>query len=108
MSRVQEVLSTLRFLIQTFEDRREKLSSYYKNGQEVKSWDFPSILVFVRLEGFIRRLETIEVRATIVCDGVLGFLILVKTVFLPRGAEWTPSQVHQDGGASTRFSGDDI
>ncbi|XP_018428848.1 PREDICTED: dynein beta chain, ciliary-like [Nanorana parkeri] len=60
LPRVQEVLSTLRFLIQTFEDQREKLPSYYKNGQEVISWDFPSILVFARLEGFISRLETIE------------------------------------------------
>ncbi|XP_068120654.1 dynein axonemal heavy chain 9 isoform X2 [Hyperolius riggenbachi] len=60
LSRVQEVLSTLRFFMQTFVECREKLPTYYKNGEEVKPWDFPSILVFARLEVFLRRLETIE------------------------------------------------
>ncbi|XP_077110730.1 dynein axonemal heavy chain 9 isoform X2 [Ranitomeya variabilis] len=58
--RVQEVLSILRFLISTFEGSREKLPSFFQNGEEVKTWDFPSILVFARLECFMRRLETIE------------------------------------------------
>ncbi|KAM3922058.1 dynein axonemal heavy chain 9 [Leptodactylus fuscus] len=60
VSRVQEVLSILRFLISTFEESREKLPNYFRNGQEVKTWDFPSILVFARLDSFILRLETIE------------------------------------------------
>ncbi|XP_044152524.1 dynein axonemal heavy chain 9 [Bufo gargarizans] len=60
VGRVQEVLSVLRFLMNTFEESREKLPSYFKNGQEVKTWDFSSILVFARLECFIKRLETIE------------------------------------------------
>lgn len=60
VSRVQEVLSTLRFLMNTFERSREQLPDYFKNGQEVKTWDFPPILVFARLECFLRRLETIE------------------------------------------------
>ncbi|XP_073435796.1 dynein axonemal heavy chain 9 isoform X2 [Dendrobates tinctorius] len=58
--RVQEVLSILRFLISTFEGSREKLPSFFQSGEEVKTWDFPSILVFARLECFMRRLETIK------------------------------------------------
>ncbi|XP_056405417.1 dynein axonemal heavy chain 9 [Hyla sarda] len=60
VARVQEVLSVLRSLMNTFEESRDKLPSYFKSGQEVKTWDFPPILVFARLDCFIRRLETIE------------------------------------------------
>ncbi|XP_053308775.1 dynein axonemal heavy chain 9 [Spea bombifrons] len=60
LGKVQEVLGVLRFLVQTFEEKREKLQSYSKDGQEVKPWDFPSIMVFARLDCFTKRLEAIE------------------------------------------------
>ncbi|XP_063817028.1 dynein axonemal heavy chain 9 isoform X3 [Pseudophryne corroboree] len=60
VARVRDVLSTLQFLIHTFEYSREKLPSYFKNGIEVKTWDFPPVLIFARLECFIKRLEAIE------------------------------------------------
>ncbi|KAG8446024.1 hypothetical protein GDO86_013774 [Hymenochirus boettgeri] len=60
LNQVQGALSILHFLVSTFEEKRENLKNYYKNENEVKTWDFPSIMVFSRLNVFIRRLESIE------------------------------------------------
>ncbi|XP_053544923.1 dynein axonemal heavy chain 9 [Bombina bombina] len=60
LSKVREARGTLRFLQQMFEEKRETLQNYFKNGEEVKLWDFPSVMVFARLDGFIKKLETIE------------------------------------------------
>ncbi|CAH2292037.1 dynein heavy chain 9, axonemal [Pelobates cultripes] len=60
LGKVQEVLGTFRFFIHTFEEKREKIKDYFQNGEEVKPWDFPSIMVFTRLDLFLKRMETIE------------------------------------------------
>ncbi|XP_063312141.1 dynein axonemal heavy chain 9 [Pelobates fuscus] len=60
LGKVQEVLGTFRFFIHTFEEKREKIKDYFQNGEEVKPWDFPSIMVFTRLDVFLKRMETIE------------------------------------------------
>ncbi|KAM8946996.1 dynein axonemal heavy chain 9 [Pelodytes ibericus] len=60
LSKVQDVISTLRFLLHTFEERREKIQVYFKDGEEVKAWDFPSVMAFARMDRFIKRMETIE------------------------------------------------
>nr|XP_014350011.1 PREDICTED: dynein heavy chain 9, axonemal-like [Latimeria chalumnae] len=58
--KVHEALDVLHYFKQTFEGRRENLSQYYKEGQEVREWDFTSLMVFARMDCFLRRLETLE------------------------------------------------
>lgn len=59
--KLQVVVDTLNFFKQVFKDRRENLPTYFKENQEVREWDFQTSLVFVRLEGFLRRLHMVEV-----------------------------------------------
>ncbi|XP_045680245.1 dynein axonemal heavy chain 9 isoform X1 [Phyllostomus hastatus] len=58
--KLQVVIDTLNFFKQVFQDRRENLHTYFKGNQEVREWDFQSSLVFVRLDGFLRRLHVVE------------------------------------------------
>ncbi|XP_054427204.1 dynein axonemal heavy chain 9 isoform X2 [Pteronotus mesoamericanus] len=58
--KLQVVVDTLNFFKQVFQDRRESLHMYFKENQEVREWDFQSSLVFVRLDGFLRRLHMVE------------------------------------------------
>lgn len=44
-----------------FEEDRKNISKFFKEGQEVKSWEFASNLVFTRLDKFIERLQIVEV-----------------------------------------------
>ncbi|XP_030063865.1 dynein axonemal heavy chain 9 [Microcaecilia unicolor] len=60
LSKVQEVLGILNFFKDTFEERRANLHTYYKDGQDVKEWDFTSQMVFTRLDSFLSRLMAIE------------------------------------------------
>uniref|UniRef100_A0A8C6JKW0 Dynein axonemal heavy chain 17 n=1 Tax=Melopsittacus undulatus TaxID=13146 RepID=A0A8C6JKW0_MELUD len=58
--KVQLVLSILNAFKEAFEDRRERLHTYYGPGQEVKEWEFPAVMVFARLDSFLERLEMVE------------------------------------------------
>ncbi|XP_005875475.1 PREDICTED: dynein heavy chain 9, axonemal [Myotis brandtii] len=58
--KLQVVVDTLNFFKQVFQDRREALHTYFKESQEVRAWDFQSSLVFVRLDGFLRRLLMVQ------------------------------------------------
>ncbi|XP_059524579.1 dynein axonemal heavy chain 9 [Myotis daubentonii] len=58
--KLQVVVDTLNFFKQVFQDRREDLHTYFKESQEVRAWDFQSSLVFVRLDGFLRRLLMVQ------------------------------------------------
>uniref|UniRef100_A0A8C3IZU9 DYH9 protein n=1 Tax=Chrysemys picta bellii TaxID=8478 RepID=A0A8C3IZU9_CHRPI len=60
LGKVREVLVILSYFKQTFEERRENLHTYFKPGQAVKEWDFQSLMVFARLDSFLRRLEMVE------------------------------------------------
>ena len=62
LGKVQTVLSILNAFKGAFEDRREKLHTYYEPGQEVKEWDFHATMVFARLDSFLKRLGMVEVR----------------------------------------------
>ncbi|XP_003791133.1 dynein heavy chain 9, axonemal [Otolemur garnettii] len=57
--KLQVVLDTLGFFKLAFQDRRENLHTYFKENQEVKEWDFQSSLVFMRLDGFLGRLDVV-------------------------------------------------
>ncbi|KAM6050175.1 dynein axonemal heavy chain 9 [Theristicus caerulescens] len=58
--KVQMVLSILNAFKEAFEERREKLHTYYEAGQEVREWDFHATMVFARLDSFLKRLEMVE------------------------------------------------
>uniref|UniRef100_A0A493TYR8 Dynein heavy chain tail domain-containing protein n=1 Tax=Anas platyrhynchos platyrhynchos TaxID=8840 RepID=A0A493TYR8_ANAPP len=60
LGKVQMVLSILNDFKGAFEDRREKLHTYYEPGQEVKEWDFHATMVFSRLDSFLKRLGMVE------------------------------------------------
>uniref|UniRef100_A0A8B9CMQ0 Dynein axonemal heavy chain 9 n=1 Tax=Anser brachyrhynchus TaxID=132585 RepID=A0A8B9CMQ0_9AVES len=60
LGKVQMVLSILNAFKGAFEDRREKLHTYYEPGQEVKEWDFHATMVFARLDSFLKRLGMVE------------------------------------------------
>lgn len=62
LGKVRMVLGILNTFKEAFEERREKLHTYYEPGQEVREWDFSSTMVFVRLDTFLKRLEMVEVR----------------------------------------------
>ncbi|XP_007433956.1 dynein heavy chain 9, axonemal, partial [Python bivittatus] len=59
LSKVQKAFNVFDYFKQTFEERRENLSNYFQPGQEVKEWDFPSIMVFAQLNNFLERLHMV-------------------------------------------------
>ncbi|NWQ82098.1 DYH9 protein, partial [Columbina picui] len=60
LGKVRVVLGILNTFKEAFEERREKLHTYYEPGQEVREWDFSSTMVFARLDTFLKRLEMVE------------------------------------------------
>ncbi|KFW03432.1 Dynein heavy chain 9, axonemal, partial [Fulmarus glacialis] len=60
LGKVQMVLGILNAFKGAFEERREKLHTYYEPGQEVREWDFHATMVFARLDSFLKRLEMVE------------------------------------------------
>ena len=53
-----EVLATFR---NTYNDHKEKLTSYFKDGATPREWEFSSDLVFSRYEKFTERVQTVKV-----------------------------------------------
>jgi hypothetical protein len=46
----------------TFQENRKKISNFFKEGAEVKPWEFGNELVFTRLDKFVERLQIVEVK----------------------------------------------
>ena len=46
---------------ENFEDIRRNIQKFFKEGQEVKQWEFANELVFTRIDLFIQRLKIVEV-----------------------------------------------
>lgn len=44
-----------------FEDIRRNIKKFFKEGQEVKQWEFANELVFTRKDQFVQRLRIVEV-----------------------------------------------
>ena len=44
-----------------FEEIRKNIQKFFKEGQEVKQWEFANELVFTRIDQFVRRLRIVEV-----------------------------------------------
>ncbi|XP_043925657.1 dynein axonemal heavy chain 9 [Protopterus annectens] len=59
-NKVHEVLGILRFFKQTFEEKRVSLKQYFKDGTQIREWNFTSFMVFAHFDSFIERVETIE------------------------------------------------
>ncbi|XP_038013499.1 dynein heavy chain 9, axonemal-like [Motacilla alba alba] len=60
LGKVQTVFDILNAFKGALEERRANLQVYYEPGQQVRSWDFPSRLVFARLDSFLQRLEMVK------------------------------------------------
>ena len=44
-----------------FEEDRKNIKKFFKEGQEVKQWEFANELVFTRIDQFVQRLGVVEV-----------------------------------------------
>lgn len=44
-----------------FEEDRKNIQKFFKEGQEVKQWEFANELVFTRIDQFVKRLKIVEV-----------------------------------------------
>nr|XP_054501355.1 dynein axonemal heavy chain 9-like [Agelaius phoeniceus] len=60
LGKVQTALDILSAFKGALEERRANLQVYYEPGQQVRSWDFPSRLVFARLDSFLQRLQVVK------------------------------------------------
>lgn len=59
--KTQKAVQICSFFKETFEDVRGNIQKFFKEGQEVKQWEFANELVFTRMDQFILRLKTVEV-----------------------------------------------
>lgn len=62
----------------TFQENRKNISNYFKEGADVKPWEFGNELVFTRLDKFVERLQVVEVNLLNGCIPIL-FLIFLST-----------------------------
>ncbi|MCJ8738378.1 hypothetical protein PDJAM_G00035190 [Pangasius djambal] len=60
LSRMESTLDVLTHFKEIFNDKRNSLTQYQRNGMEVKPWDFSPSMVFAGLDRFIERLKLIE------------------------------------------------
>ncbi|XP_058960986.2 dynein beta chain, ciliary-like [Pocillopora verrucosa] len=58
--KTQKAVKICSFFKETFEDVRGNIQKFFKEGQEVKQWEFANELVFTRMDQFILRLKTVE------------------------------------------------
>ncbi|MGH0147736.1 UNVERIFIED_CONTAM: hypothetical protein FKN15_039854 [Acipenser sinensis] len=60
IEKVQQTIQTLKSFKKSFTQHKDRMSRYYRGGEEVKRWDFPSNLVFARTDRILDRLLKIE------------------------------------------------
>ncbi|GCC26775.1 hypothetical protein chiPu_0005195 [Chiloscyllium punctatum] len=70
LSKVQEAVEILCLFKQMYEEKRGNLQMYYKEDENVKEWDFNSLLIFTRMNSFLERLQQIE-----------NFLVTAQDIF---------------------------
>ncbi|NXE97433.1 DYH9 protein, partial [Menura novaehollandiae] len=68
LGKVQTVFDILNAFKGAFEERRDNLHMYYEPGQEVRKWNFHTVLVFARLDSFLKRLEMVKGLLTTALD----------------------------------------
>lgn len=69
LSHVESTLDVLTHFKGIFNDRRNSLTQYQRNGMEVKPWDFSNAMVFAELDRFMGRLKLIEVSVGVFVKG---------------------------------------
>ncbi|MBN3279379.1 DYH9 protein, partial [Polyodon spathula] len=60
LNKVLQTLDILQLFRQTYEENRGSLGKYYKHGEEVREWDFSSVMVFAGMDCFLTRVETLQ------------------------------------------------
>ncbi|XP_066544120.1 dynein axonemal heavy chain 11 [Amia ocellicauda] len=60
VERVQQTIHIIKSFKRCFHQHKDKISQYYREGEPVRHWDFPSHLVFVRTDRILERLLMIE------------------------------------------------
>lgn len=68
----------------TFQENRKNISNYFKEGADVKLWEFGNELVFTRLDKFVERLQVVEVNLLNGCIPILFLMFLSSTLELIR------------------------
>ena len=61
IGKVQKSAEVLNMFRNTYNDHKEKMASYFKDGAEPCEWEFSSDLVFSRYEKFTERVQTVKV-----------------------------------------------
>lgn len=65
--KTQKAIEICTFFKENFEDARKNIQKFFKEGQEVKGWEFANELVFTRKDQFVQRLGIVEVGSENVC-----------------------------------------
>ena len=65
--KTRKAIEICSFFKETFEDVRRNIQKFFKEGQQVKQWEFANELVFTRMDLFISRLKTVEVGTLNTC-----------------------------------------
>ncbi|GFN78401.1 dynein heavy chain 9, axonemal, partial [Plakobranchus ocellatus] len=60
IGKVQKSVEVLNIFRATYNDHKEKLASYFKDGATPREWEFSSDLVFSRYEKFTERVQTVK------------------------------------------------
>ncbi|XP_071954573.1 dynein beta chain, ciliary-like [Antedon mediterranea] len=60
LEKTRSAVSVLRCFRDLYEEHRNKLKDYFKDGKEPRLWEFASNMVFTRMDAFIDRLDTLQ------------------------------------------------
>nr|KAG5690881.1 hypothetical protein BaRGS_028913 [Batillaria attramentaria] len=60
IDKVRKAVRVLHAFRDAYEDHRQKLKTYFKDGAEPKEWEFAPDLVFARYDKFVERVEVVE------------------------------------------------
>ena len=61
VDKVRKAVKVLHAFKEQYEEHRQKLKTYFKDGQEPREWEFTPDLVFARYDLFVKRVETVAV-----------------------------------------------
>ena len=62
IDKVRKAVKVLHAFTDLYEEHRQKLKTYFKDGETVREWEFAPELVFARYNLFVERVVTVEVR----------------------------------------------
>lgn len=65
IEKVRKSVNVLHVYRETYEDHKDKMKSYFGDGEDAREWEFAPKLVFARYDKFTERVETILVSSFI-------------------------------------------